>query len=200
MDPKEEEGVFSVEYWQNRYAEGRTGWDIGRISPPLKRILDGIEDKDAKILIPGAGNAYEAEYAFKQGFRNIYVCDWSSVAFDRLMSVVPEFPKENLLIRNYFELEIKVDYILEQTFFCALPPSKRQEYILKSATFLNHSGVLTGVLFASHFPFAGPPFGGTAEEYKKLWSTHFEIEHLEPCKDSINPRLGNELFLKAIKK
>ena len=47
-------------YWADRYKEGRTGWDIGSPSTPLKTYLDGIKDKSAKILIPGAGNAYEA--------------------------------------------------------------------------------------------------------------------------------------------
>ena len=51
-------------YWSKRYKEERTGWDIGFPSLPLKTYIDQLENKDLKILIPGAGNAYEAEYLF----------------------------------------------------------------------------------------------------------------------------------------
>ena len=50
------------EYWINRYKEERTGWDIGYPSTPLKEYIDQLQDKNLRILIPGAGNGYEAEY------------------------------------------------------------------------------------------------------------------------------------------
>jgi len=56
-------------YWENRYQNQQTGWDIGEISSPLKAYIDQLEDKSIKILIPGAGNAYEAEYLFLNGFK-----------------------------------------------------------------------------------------------------------------------------------
>ncbi|MFN5665593.1 MAG: hypothetical protein ACK461_10475, partial [Bacteroidota bacterium] len=34
-------------------------------------------DLNQRILIPGAGNAYEAGYLFQIGFQNVYICDWS---------------------------------------------------------------------------------------------------------------------------
>ena len=63
------------QYWSSRYAEERTGWDIGHPSTPLKEYIDQLQNKNLKILIPGAGNAYEAEYLFEQGFKNVYVLD-----------------------------------------------------------------------------------------------------------------------------
>ena len=51
-------------YWTNRYSKAKTGWDIGYPSTPLKTYFDQLENKDLRILIPGAGNAYEAEYLF----------------------------------------------------------------------------------------------------------------------------------------
>ena len=56
-------------YWQNRYEEGKTGWDIGYPSPALiSYFVENNISKSAKILIPGAGNAYEAEALFKSGY------------------------------------------------------------------------------------------------------------------------------------
>lgn len=39
-------------YWTERYLEGRTGWDIGYLSTPIKTYIDQLKDKDISILIP----------------------------------------------------------------------------------------------------------------------------------------------------
>ena len=69
------------EYWNNRYLKGNTGWDIGEVSTPLKDLIDRLSDKNLRILIPGAGRAYEAIYLYKKGFQNVFVCDWAAEAF-----------------------------------------------------------------------------------------------------------------------
>jgi thiopurine S-methyltransferase len=40
-----------------------------------------------------------------------------------------------------------------------------------------------------------PPFGGSLQLYKTLFSPHFSIKVMEECNNSIPPRLGNELFI-----
>ncbi|MBI5915222.1 MAG: SAM-dependent methyltransferase, partial [Bacteroidetes bacterium] len=92
------------------------------------------------------------------------------------------------------------DLMLEQTFFCAIPPSLRTDYVNKAAQLLPPGKTLAGLLFASHFGKPGPPFGGTEAEYRKLFSPHFFIEAMEMCKNSILPRTGNELFFQLIRK
>ena len=52
-------------YWENRYVDATAVWDIGYVSPPLKEYFDQLTDKQLKILIPGGGNGYEAEYLFQ---------------------------------------------------------------------------------------------------------------------------------------
>ena len=53
---------LTSEVWNDRYQNKDIGWDIGKISTPLKEYFDQLENKDLKIAIPGCGNAYEAEY------------------------------------------------------------------------------------------------------------------------------------------
>ena len=48
---------LSPDYWETRWQNNETGWDIGYVSPPLKRYFDDLPDKSIKIFIPGAGNA-----------------------------------------------------------------------------------------------------------------------------------------------
>ena len=69
-------------FWDTQYQEGNIGWDVGSITTPLKAYFDQLTDKSLAILIPGAGNAYEAEYLNKLGFKNITVVDISPTVID----------------------------------------------------------------------------------------------------------------------
>lgn len=191
---------LSADFWEERYRQTDTPWDIGNISPPLRHFIDKLTDKDLRILIPGAGKAHEAIYLHQQGFRQVYVCDWAKSSFAFLQQKVPNFPETHLLVANFFDLKLCVDLIIEQTFFCALPPSQRPDYVRQMASLLASDGKLAGLLFAEPFDRPGPPFGGTQEEYQTLFSPHFHIEQMAIAQDSIKPRLGRELFFILRKK
>ncbi len=186
---------LSANYWNQRYLNVNTPWDIGSISTPLQNYFDGLVDKDLRILIPGAGKAHEAIYLHRQGFSNVYVCDWASSAFDLLREEVPDFTEEHLLIGDFFDLELPIDLVVEQTFFCAINPSLRTKYVQKMHQLLSDKGKLVGLLFANEFNKPGPPFGGTASQYRSLFAPYFDIINLDIALDSIKPRLGNELFV-----
>jgi len=185
---------LSPGYWEQRYQQEDTPWDIGYSSPPLLHYLEKLSDYSTRILIPGAGHAYEAVWLHRQGFKNVYVCDWAPSAFERLQNQAPGFPKNHQLAVDFFTLDRTVDLILEQTFFCALPPEQRPDYVKKTAQLLSEEGRVAGLLFAHPFDHAGPPFGGTAEEYRKLFQAQFDILQMQLAPDSIAPRAGRELF------
>lgn len=187
-------------FWSSRYRDGLTGWDLGAVSTPLKEYIDQLKNKKLKILIPGAGNSYEAEYLFKSGFSNVYIADISNEPLKNFRQRVPDFPKEHILHTDFFKIEQHFDLILEQTFFCALPVEKRPLYARKLSELLSKNGKLAGVLFSFELTENGPPFGGSREEYLKYFQKYFEIEVLEECYNSIKPRQGNELFIKFRKK
>lgn len=113
--------LLDEEYWSERYASGRTGWDIGFASPPITQYLDQIQNKNLKILIPGAGNAYEAAYAFRSGFSQVHVLDISSRPLEKFKSENPRFPADQLIHSDFFEHDGRYDLILEQTFFLCSP-------------------------------------------------------------------------------
>ena len=187
-------------FWNHKYLSGETGWDIGQVSTPIKEYIDQLSDKNLKILIPGGGNSYEAEYLFENGFNNVFVVDISSIPLENLAERIPSFPKENLLHADFFELEDTFDLILEQTFFCALDPSLREAYTDKMHQLLKPDGKLVGLLFNIPLNDDKPPFGGNKDEYEKLFSEKFKIEKMETAYNSIPPRTGNELFFKLRKK
>lgn len=185
---------LSEEYWNDRYKTNAIGWDIGATSRPLKEYIDQLTDKTIRILIPGAGNSYEAEYLLEQGFQNVYVLDFAPEAMESFLERCPHFPKKNTIIDDFFTHKGDYDLILEQTFFCALNPSLRSKYVEKMAELLSEKGKLAGVFFNREFE-GGPPFGGNIAEYTPLFSSAFESVKIEECYNSIKPRMGSEVFV-----
>lgn len=182
------------EFWDDRYKNQQTGWDIGYPSTPLKKYFDQLTNKDLKILIPGCGNAYEASYLFHQGYKNIYLLDVAAAPLQAFQQKVSDFPRSQLIQKDFFEYTNSFDLIIEQTFFCALHPDRRRDYVKHMNTLLKDGGKLTGLFFSTIFSAQGPPFGGTKDEYEKLFSKDFHIKILENYYNSIPPRMGNELF------
>ncbi|APG58939.1 SAM-dependent methyltransferase [Christiangramia salexigens] len=191
---------MNKDFWSARYQEQRTGWDIGYISTPIKVYIDQLKDKDLKILIPGAGNSYEAEYLFDNGFKNVSIIDIAKEPLDNFRKRVPHFPDSQIIQADFFEHEGKYDLILEQTFFCAIPVMKRMDYAQKVTNLLLEKGRIAGLLFDFPLEASGPPFGGSKNEYLTYFSSCFEIDILETSYNSIKPRQGNELFFKFRKK
>nr|WP_294908001.1 methyltransferase domain-containing protein [uncultured Lacibacter sp.] len=188
---------LSADYWSNRYLQQQTGWDIGYGSTPLVDYLKQLKDKTIAILIPGCGNAYEAEWLLDNGFTNITVLDISPVLTAALQQKFAGKPI-SIITANFFDHETQYDLILEQTFFCALDPSLRLNYVQQMQRLLKPGGKLVGVLFNRAFE-GGPPFGGSKEEYEKLFADHLHIKKMELCTNSIPPRKDNELFFIAEK-
>ncbi len=188
------------DYWDSRYFQGNLDWDAGGITTPLKEYIDQIGNKNIKILIPGAGNAYEAEYLHRSGFRDVYVLDISKEAVKGFKRRFPDFGNEFIVTGDFFKHEGGYDLILEQTFLCSLLPQDRQKYFNKIYSLLNKRGKLAGVLFNRVFEKEGPPFGGFKEEYIEYFKKLFDIKVYEEAYNSIKPRAGKELFINLIKK
>ena len=185
-------------YWTQRYQNQQTGWDIGYASTPIKEYVDQLKDKSIKILIPGAGNAYEAEYLWKKGFNNVHILDISDVPLKKFKERNPDFPDAHIHKADFFKFQGQYDLIIEQTFFCSFVPTdtKRKEYAKHMAELLKPKGKLAGVWF--DIPLTNDmekrPFGGTKELYSNFLNPFFETITFDRCYNSIPPRQGNELY------
>lgn len=185
------------QYWTDRYINQETGWDVGYVSTPLKEYFDQLKEKNIRILIPGAGNAYEAEYLHQAGFTNVFLLDISEEPIHAFKKRVPGFPAEHCICEDFFLHDKKYDLIVEQTFFCALHPSLRERYVLKMKDLLSPEGKLIGLLFNIPLNADKPPFGGNEAEYRNLFEGKLVIQQMEKANNSIKPREGNELFFIA---
>ena len=192
--------VLDENYWSNRYDDGTAFWDLGEVSPPLKNYIDQLADKNLRILIPGCGNTYEADYLLKMGFTDVTVIDIAPA----LVAQLKEKYKDNLQIKiilgDFFKHEGEYDLILEQTFFCAIDPALRKDYVAKMPELLAPNGKLVGVLFNRQFEQQGPPFGGFKYQYEPMFEKDFKFNTFELCNNSFVKRQGTELFINLSKK
>ena len=182
----------------------------------MQAYFEQLTDKRLSILIPGCGNSYEAAWLLENGFSSITLVDISDVLMEKLRDRFraftnstntpdtaspghsPAAPPLRLIAGDFFDLGDSFDLIIEQTFFCALDPSRRKDYVEKMYHLLRPGRKLAGVLFDRDFG-EGPPFGGHKEEYAALFGEKFTLKRFEPCYNSIKPRAGTELFFIAEK-
>lgn len=190
--------LLDESYWDARYKNNTAAWDIGYVSPPMKTYIDSLTNKELEILIPGCGNTYEAEYLLQLGFRHITVIDIAPAVVDKLQLKFAGNACIQIVCGDFFAHEGQYDLILEQTFFCALPPLMRPRYVAKMHRLLKDDATLAGVLFNRSFV-DGPPFGGNQQEYEALFNNVFHAISMWPCDHSIAPRANSELVFKCRK-
>lgn len=193
---------LNAKYWDDLYLNNDKPWDMGQVSPPLKSYFDQLTNKQISILIPGAGNAYEAEYLVNNGFTNVVVCDYAASPLQNLLERCPKIKPQNLLQEDFFKMENKkFDLIIEQTFFCAIDPSLRKKYFEKMHELLNNNGKLVGLLFNDMtLNEDKPPFKGNKQEYKEYFKYLFSVKVYEETYNSLKPRQGRELFINLVKR
>jgi len=182
------------EYWNERYRQGITPWNIGQANPVWINFIRSFPQK-TRILFPGAGHAHEAIVLHRRGYTECWICDWSAEAIDLVKRREPDFPESQLLWKDFFELEGTYDLIIEQTFLSALPPTWRGRYVRQMHRLLSPGGTLAALLFASPMNTDRPPFGGSEAIYKALFSPYFHFLQFKISEESIPPHLGNEFFL-----
>lgn len=182
-------------YWTERYLHGQTGWDIGYAAPSIIEYFKKIDDKSVKILIAGGGNGYEAASLYELGFKNVTLLDFAKPPLETFQKKYPNFPTDQLIQQDFFQHKGEYDYLIEQTFFCALPPERRFDYVAHSKRLLKNTGLLIGLLFNIPLNKDQPPFGGDKATYQVLFGNLFEILKMDKCYNSIPPRQGSELFI-----
>ncbi len=187
--------ILDSSFWNDRYNKQQTGWDLGTVSPPLQQYFDTIQNKNAAILIPGCGNCYEAEYLLAKGFTNITILDIAPSLVENLKIKFANNPNIQIICDDFFNHNSQYDIIFEQTFFCAIDPSLRKQYVAKMQQLLKPNAVLAGLLFSVEFEKQGPPFGGLQQAYENLFHPHFSKVKMASVTNSIESRAGQELFI-----
>lgn len=184
------------EYWEQKYQEKNTRWDIGQAAPPFVSLLSSSNTPaPGRIAVLGCGRGYDAVLFAKHGFEVI--------GFDFATSAIVEAEEIahvtncdiKFLQRDIFDLPVEFegyfDYILEHTCFCAIDPIQRHPYVQVASSILKSHGRLIGLFFTHNRP-GGPPFGATPEEIREYFQADFKIHYLNPVVNSVPSRQGEE--------
>lgn len=186
------------EYWSKRYNRQDHPWDLHRPSRPIIEYFTQLKNRESKILIPGAGPGHEVGYLYEQGFKQVYYMDFSDSACSLFKATYPNFPADQILSDDFFNHGGKYDFIVEQTFFCALEPSRkmRKKYADSVYQLLKNGGKLIGLWwnFPLDPPPSNPPYGGSKEEYLGLFEEKLTTQIFDTCYNSAEERAGKEWF------
>jgi len=183
-------------YWEQRYQEKTTRWDLGQAAPAFVSLLNSQETlTPGRTAVLGCGRGYDALLFAEHGFE--------VVGFDFAPSAIAEATSlaqaagstAKFLQRDIFDLAMEFpqdfDYVVEHTCFCAIPLERRPEYVQLVRSLLRPKGELIALFFTHNRP-GGPPFGSTPAEIVQYFEADFEILSLEPVANSVPSRQGEE--------
>lgn len=178
---------------------GDTGWDLNGPTAIFSDLANSFERN--RICILGCGRGYDAIMFAKKGF-DVTAVDFSPSAIIFLEELKSqEKVNINILQKNIFSLaptyNNSFDYIIEQTCFCAIHPSRRNEYEQLANQLLVPNGKLVGLWFPldKTFEDGGPPWGTTINDVKSIFNKNWSVFHEEFPALSIKPRRGREKLI-----
>ncbi len=179
--------VQTVGFWEQRYQEGRTGWDLGGPTAVFVRLLDEAPAAlpPGKVVVVGCGKGHDVLLFARRGFDAVgidfapsAVAAGAAAARGAGLSDRARFEQGDIfdLAGRY---PAQFDYVLERACYCAIDPSDRRRYVAAMAGVLKRGGRLIGQFFLGPQERPGPPFATTVEEVRDFFGRQFEVERLD---------------------
>jgi SAM-dependent methyltransferase len=179
------------EFWDERYREGKTPWDYGRVPPEFQEYLS-LQPPPLRLLVPGCGSGYEIAAAVELGHDAVGI-DLSDQAVVRARGRLGAVSHRALVgdfFKHRFE-EASFDLIYERTFLCALPPALRPDYVGRMQQLLKPGGLLAGYFIYGTEP-EPPPYPLAPGEENELIAPFFELIESRPSKEPLPLFAGME--------
>lgn len=150
----------SVNFWDQSYIDGLTGWDLCEPTPVFERLAANGRFPPGEMIVLGAGRGHDARLFARAGF-TVTAVDFADEAVKAMReSADPAAPVE-IVQADIFnlpgEMNGRFDYILEYTCFCAIDPTRRAEYADLTARLLKHGGLIIALAFPISRHVGGPP-------------------------------------------
>ncbi len=186
-------------YWDEKYNSNNTGWDMKSSNPVF---VDLLKEKKiinpCKLLITGSGKGYDAIAAAEEDYE-VTAVDFSTKAIEIARHLAEQNSVQiNFLQKNLFDLPLEFinyfDAVFDYTTYCAIHPSRRQEYAEVMSKVIRPGGKLIALLFPVDGREGGPPFNIDILVFYKLFSKYFQMEFSTNKINSIKPRKGREVL------
>ena len=174
------------EAWNQRYVEGRTGWDLGEPPPALRRVI-AARPQPLRVLVPGAGRGHDA-LAWAEAGHRVVAVDFAPLAVvaareNAAARGVEMAVHEADIFALPGDLAGAFDLVWEQTCFCAIPPERRDDYARAMAAVLRPGGQIVALLW-NHGKAGGPPFDVRREDVDAAFAEAFVVEEVTVVPDS----------------
>ena len=197
--------VSSPEFWNQRYIDKNTKWDLGAPTPILSHYLQ-TNHTEGKACVLGCGNGHDAIELSKYNL-DVYAVDFSIHAINNLKEKLNGDESINLLHRDIFSLSKDYvntfDIVFEYTCYCAIDPDCRENYFDMVYKVLKKGGKLLGIfipLDKDMYNEEGPPFGVSVNEILALIKGKFNVLENSFSSLSIDKRAGREKWMILEKK
>ncbi|KAH6887817.1 S-adenosyl-L-methionine-dependent methyltransferase [Coprinopsis sp. MPI-PUGE-AT-0042] len=198
--------------WDILWKESLTPWDAGIIQPSLIELINesGIEwPRRGKALVPGCGTGYDVFYlASALDGIQAYGMDVSETAIETATRYrdtnslsKPTYKNAQFLHKDFFTVELpeeeRFELVMDHTFFCAIPPSRRGEWGRRMAEIIKPGGYL----ITNCYPMlpqmeTGPPFYLRPDHYDEpLQGTFEKIYDKVPTRSSESHEGKERMFV-----
>ena len=188
----------ATHYWQDRWAEGRTGWHQDRPTPLMLKHWPALDvAPGSRVFVPLAGKSQDMSWLAGQGYRVLGV-ELSQLAIEQFFAESGLEPRETptrygrhyeaggieIICGDVFALDDAVlrdcDAVFDRAALIALPPPLRRRYVDELYALLpaGCSGLLITLEYLQHET-EGPPFSVAEDEVRTLFSPGWSVELLE---------------------
>lgn len=193
--------VNTQDWWTNLYRTNESRWELNAPSHVLDKIAPRLKLQRMRVLVPGAGSGNDAAWFAEQG-HIVTALDFSDEAIARAKAKYGHYSNLTFVKADVFALPSTMnssyDLVFEHTCYCAITPSRRNELVKIWRRVLTEHGHMMGVFFTFDKRI-GPPYGGSEWEIRSRIEKSFRPLYWMRLRDSIEARLGHELFVYAQK-
>jgi methyl halide transferase len=193
--------VNTPQFWENLYARGGDGWELGGPAPPLVDFFATARLDGARVAVPGSGRGHDVRFLASLGYDAVGF-DFSPFALEAARALADrDRSPARFESRDVFALGRQLpnafDGAWEYTCFCAIDPARRREYIASLAGTIRPGGWLLGCFFPLRAINAGPPFPVSMDQVRRVLRPAFRIERAFAPPRSARGRQGREWMILA---
>ena len=193
--------VSAPQFWEDVYARGGDGWELGAPAPPLADFFATARLDGQRVAVPGCGRGHDVRLLASLGYDAVGF-DFSPAALAAARGLAErEGSAARFEQRDVFtlgrDLPHAFDGAWEYTCFCAIDPARRAEYVASLAGAIRPGGWLLGCFFPLRGNPAGPPFPVSMDEVRRVLQPAFRIERAFAPLRSARGRQGREWMLLA---
>ncbi len=200
--------VSTPTFWEELYAGGDDGWELGVPAPPLAAWLDGggrFPARDstgpARVAVPGCGRGHDARLLARRGY-HVWGFDFAPAAITLARDLAArEGVEVEYEERDIFMLDRDhagfFDGVWEYTCFCAVDPARREEFARLIHAILRPGGSFLGCFYPLRDGEDGPPFPVSRPGIERVLAPYFRIMDSGPPARSAERRWGLEWLVRA---